>query len=173
MIKLLLALLVTSTQPKPIGIVLYGDVKDKTEIIAEVSKRIQAIYGYKTVVIGTLPLPSKAYHKTRKRYIADGLLLDIKNYPKYSRIIALTDVDISTGSPNWGILGLAIDRTAVVSTYRAKKSAYVVDTMIHELGHTFGLNHCRDVICYMQAYSDTLIAHNRFCNSHNKQLYVK
>jgi archaemetzincin len=80
-----------------------------------------------------------------------------------SRILGITAVDISTtkGSvADWGILGLAtIDGTAcVISTFRTRRGAKndehaaqrFAKTAVHELGHTFGLEHCPTYGCLME-----------------------
>jgi archaemetzincin len=83
--------------------------------------------------------------------------------PSATRILGLTSVDISTTKGNvedWGILGLAsLDgRVGVLSSFRCRRgtrsAAQVAHrlgkTAVHELGHTFGLEHCPSTGCLMR-----------------------
>ena len=71
--------------------------------------------------------------------------------------------DISTSKPphdDWGIFGLGNmpGQAAVVSTFRLKKKARdaahvqrrLNNTALHEVGHTFGLDHCTEALCPVQ-----------------------
>jgi archaemetzincin len=114
-----------------------------------------------------IPLPREAYTAKRKRYRADTLLdflvEQIPDAPPTTRILGLTQVDISTTKPphdDWGIFGLGQmpGQSAVVSTFRLRKKARdaaqiehrLKNTALHEVGHTFGLDHCTEALCPMQ-----------------------
>ncbi len=83
--------------------------------------------------------------------------------PDGFRILGLTAVDISTTKEpyeRWGILGLAtLDGGAcVLSSFRCKRGAKNAEharirlgkTAVHEIGHTFGLPHCKSYGCLME-----------------------
>lgn len=102
-------------------------------------------------------LPNRAYYKPRKRYRADTII-DIQSInAKSAYILGLTDKDISTTSGNyydWGIFGLAYcpGNSSIVSTYRLSKKnlqEQLLKTVMHELGHTQGLDHCPVKNCIM------------------------
>lgn len=114
-----------------------------------------------------LALPQEAWTAKRKRYRAERLLdfleAQIPGTPRTTRILGLTAVDISTSKPphdDWGIFGLGNmpGQAAVVSTFRLKKKARdaahlqrrLNNTALHEVGHTFGLDHCTEALCPMQ-----------------------
>lgn len=111
-------------------------------------------------------LPKAAYYAPRKRYRADVLLEHlptlVADMHDTTRVLGLTSVDISTTKPphhDWGIFGLGNmpGPAAVISRYRlarrAKSAAQVelrvVNTAVHEIGHTFGLDHCAEEGCPM------------------------
>lgn len=119
--------------------------------------------------LGRKPLPKSAWYAPRKRFRAD-VILDhlptlIPDEPASSRILALTQKDISTTNgkfKDWGIFGLGNmpGQAAVVSSFRLKRKAKgpkhlrrrIVNTTIHEVGHMLGLAHCteHDARCPMQ-----------------------
>lgn len=107
------------------------------------------------------PLPKSAWYAPRRRYRAEKLLDHLETLipdePTSTRILGLTKKDISTTKgkfEDWGIFGLGNmpGQAAVVSSHRlqrkAKNKAHlrkrVVNTAIHEVGHTLGLDHCTE-----------------------------
>lgn len=112
---------------------------------------------YPVVEIG-LPrkLPKKAEHKGR--YCADTLLIDLYRYSNNKDYLGVTEKDIfseKNGNPYWGIFGLGNcpGRSCVISPYRlakGKKKEQLLTTAYHELGHTFGLDHCPTLYCIME-----------------------
>jgi archaemetzincin len=130
-----------------------------------------------------LALPQEAWTAKRKRYRAERLLdfleAQIPGTPRTTRILGLTAVDISTSKPphdDWGIFGLGNmpGQAAVVSTFRLKRKARdaahvqrrLNNTALHEVGHTFGLDHCTEALCPMQdaegSIANTDAANDRF-----------
>lgn len=111
-----------------------------------------------------VPLPEDAWYQPRKRYRAEKLLdyLDGFGEPD-QRVLGLTEVDISTSNgdiPDWGIFGLGSmpGHSAVISSKRLSRKPTklrpgeksvrdhvkfrVATVAVHEMGHTFGLDHC-------------------------------
>jgi archaemetzincin len=137
------------------------------EIIPEISKE------YNNAIIkisNPADIPKSAYYAPRNRYRAEKLLpyLDSINDKKYYRIVGLTDKDISTTKDqyyDWGIFGLGnLDGySCVISTFRLKKDGKLnlfrerlKKIVIHELGHTFGLEHCEQAQCVMTSYQGSI-----------------
>lgn len=102
-------------------------------------------------------LPDEAYYAPRKRYRAEKLLDFLERYATEPdvKVLGVTEVDISTtgdSAPDWGIFGLGRlgGSTAVISSYRLKRKPKnrehvlfrVSNVAVHEVGHTFGLDHC-------------------------------
>lgn len=110
-------------------------------------------------------LPAFAYYKARNRFKADSLLRYQRNLNIAGTVsvVGLTASDISTAkstNPDWGVFGLGYcpGKAAVVSTYRLKRSSKTTEqfknrlskVILHELGHNFGLPHCKnDKACLM------------------------
>ena len=146
-----------------IALLNLGD--DQTQIAREIKTRLENAVHCNILLLDTKPLPLNAYNPLRDRYKADSLLVFLsKQKPTHAqKIIGITSVDIETRNgfvKSWGIMGLGYcpGSSCVVSTFRPKKSAknqdHFLDRMVilvmHELGHTYSLDHCRDTTCIMQ-----------------------
>jgi len=117
------------------------------------------------------PLPAAAFYAARGRYRAEKLLERLTGLHESAfRVLGVTAADISTTKgdvPDWGILGLAsIDgRACVLSSFRCRRSARdarhaaerLGKTAVHELGHTFGLEHCPTRGCLMHDGEGTVL----------------
>jgi archaemetzincin len=129
-----------------------------------VSAAITAFYAVTVEVREPVALPKRAFYSPRQRYRAEKLLDFLSEGAKRdARVtLGLTSADISTTKgqfADWGILGLAtIDgRAAVLSSFRCKRGAKNAEhartrfakTAVHELGHSFGLEHCTTQGCIM------------------------
>lgn len=152
------ALAVPSVAIQPLGPVKEAD-------IARVKAGILALYAVNVEVLPEKPLPKVAYFAPRDRYKADKLLdvLAADTPAKFTKVIGLTVRDVSTKKgkiDDWGIFGLGAlgERPCVVSTFRLRAGkatdevflARLVKVVNHELGHTFGLDHCPTPGCFMQ-----------------------
>jgi archaemetzincin len=143
-------------------------------VVATVKSGIERRYNVSVVVLPERPLPDTAYYRPRHRYRAERLLdtLDAVGDSAggtYAKIVGLTASDISTTvdeHEDFGIFGLGDlgGAPCVVSTFRLGRggasealfSERVVKAVNHELGHTFGVDHCPQTGCLMSDAAGTM-----------------
>ncbi|MFX1322655.1 MAG: archaemetzincin family Zn-dependent metalloprotease [Promethearchaeota archaeon] len=142
-----------------------------------------------------IPLEDSSYNKVRHQYDASLVLRKIKYYiqeKQYFRVLGIMDKDIYSGFLNFvfGIalkpirIDLKVSSIAIISITRLRESFYrrsddnslfelrVLKEAIHELGHTFGLEHCNN-FCIMQfsnSLADTDEKPSQFCDICSKRL---
>ena len=133
----------------------FSTRKHNQEYIDYLEQGIKKVYPV-VEVEKSRKLPKRAEHKGR--YCADSLLEDLFRYGNNKDYLGVTDKDIfseKNGNPYWGIFGLGHcpGRECVISPYRltkGKKKEQLLTTAYHELGHTFGLDHCSSLYCIME-----------------------
>lgn len=109
-------------------------------------------------VLPARPMPKHARSKFRPRWRADTLLAWIKQQVPAGEVwIAVTMEDISHkkgSNPDYGIMGLGYrpGKACIVSDARLRinREKGFPKIVLHELGHTAGLDHCLDKSCTMQ-----------------------
>jgi archaemetzincin len=131
-------------------------------LLNRIASEIQGKLNVIISIFPAAPMLDFAFYKPRQRYIADSLLVFLRKLNKddTGKIIGITSKDISTRKDpheNWGILGLGSLRgeASVISTYRAGKGKVnekdftrrMITLALHELGHTYGLDHCPENTC--------------------------
>ncbi len=117
-------------------------------------------------------VPETAFDKDRDQYRASAFLAACREEPG-DRILALTAVDMYEHGHNF-VFGLAdiAGRHAVISLARLdgdgreRLHGRALTEAVHELGHTFGLEHDRNRRCVMhfsRSLDDTDRKGSRFC----------
>lgn len=134
-------------------------------LIKALKDKLQKQLAVEVVVLNSASLPIAAFYKPRQRYLADSLLVFLRkiNQGKFEKIVGVTMKDISTRKgniDNWGILGLGTcpGEACIISTFRAGQNKVSNDLFLkrmitlafHELGHTYGLEHCPSATCLMK-----------------------
>ena len=126
--------------------------------------------GWKSSIIPRMEIPGYALDKGRGQYSSPILLETMLAQARenYDRILGITDRDIFVPQMNF-VFGLAdMEKgAAVVSLARLRQEFYgqkadeelfirrSMTEVIHELGHTWGLPHCRNAQCVMH-FSNSL-----------------
>lgn len=149
--------------PPPIVIQPLGSLC--TEDGALVREALEQFYSLPVRILPPIELPHGIDYKPGPRYRAEKLIdfLTVKLPSDGYRILGLTAVDISAVKgkiADWGVIGVAeaSGKACVISSYRCKMGARdqlqarirLAKVAVHEIGHTFGLDHCSTVGCLMQ-----------------------
>ncbi len=115
-----------------------------------------------------LPLPAESWNRRREQYDAEVILGSVPTPPHDMRILAVAGVDLFSRGLNF-VFGTAHEsgRKAVVSAWRLRQEVYylppddslfrkrLLTEAVHELGHTYGLDHCSSAVCVMR-FSNTI-----------------
>jgi archaemetzincin len=127
------------------------------------------------VMIGKgMPEPGYAFNKKRNQYLSTAILnaiMEQKEYTAYEKILAIVDHDLYVPELNF-VFGEAGQKVAVISLTRLRQEFYrlpqdqnlfykrALTEAVHELGHTYGLGHCRNLHCVM-FFSNSLMDTDR------------
>ncbi len=108
--------------------------------------------------------PAYAYHKHKKQYNSTKILKKIHKLKLtgYDRILGLVDVDLYVPERTFVFGGADVKKkVSVISLTRLRQEFYdlqedselfkyrTIIEAVHELGHTYGLYHCKDNKCVM------------------------
>ena len=149
------------------------------ELLGFLGIRLEGIYGYPCRIALPVRVPESSYSADRDQYNAEVIVEKImeKMPNDAEKLLCVVDVDLFVPSLNF-VFGLAAGNTALISLarlrpeyYGEKKNEYLfreraLKEAIHELGHTFGLQHCHDIRCIMHfsnRLEDTDIKGPDFC----------
>ncbi|WP_223606008.1 archaemetzincin [Chryseobacterium sp. OSA05B] len=143
---------------KPMTILIQPFKDFNAENVTKTAEEIRKIYP-NIKILEAIDFPENAYYKARNRYRADSIIKFLDSRTKDGFVtIGLTTKDISVTKgkiKDYGIMGLGYrpGKACVASKFRLnKKNAdeQFFKIAIHELGHTQGLKHCPEKICFMR-----------------------
>ena len=174
----------TATARPTIAIAPVGAVS--AERLRPILPMVESAFGATVVVVDPIALPEGALEPRRGQYLSTAILdaLAPLRRREWDRLLGVADVDLYVPDLNF-VFGEADARrgVAVFSLSRLRAGAggdgealllrRAATEAIHELGHTYGLGHCRDPRCVMW-FSNTLAESDRkgtaFCPAHAAQL---
>ncbi|ESS13013.1 MAG: putative Zn-dependent protease [uncultured archaeon A07HR60] len=152
-----------------VDIVPVGDVSARAK--REASSALRSVYDCDVTVHDEQSVPSGAYDSGRNQYRAEDFIELIGRVGGGEKNVGITPRDLFYRRRNY-VFGLAYlnGNGSVISTYRlqttsdggisAKSSGAVYadrvrKEIVHEVGHTFGLEHCDNSKCVM-SFSPTV-----------------
>ena len=149
-------------------------------IIDPLSEFLSDRSGLNCTIVKGMKTPDYAYDPKREQYDSRSILKRLSSSRMEGlKIVGITDVDLFVPVLKY-VFGLAQveDRCAVISIHRLRSQFYeappndalllkrTLKTALHELGHSFGLTHCRVKRCVMFSstrIADTDIKSDAFC----------
>ena len=157
-----------------------GDID--SNILEELKERLKQTFGCPVEIIPEAGNIERAYDSKRRQYLASGLLARLKKsgVAEGEKVLGIVDVDLYAPGPNFvfGQADIAFS-AALISLCRLRQEYYelpsdealfldrAVKEAVHELGHTFGLRHCKNARCVMH-FSNSLADTDRkqiaFCS---------
>jgi archaemetzincin len=139
-------------------------------LVVELAGLLSVRVNERVVVGEARPLPEEAYDSGRDQYRGDSILVSLGRLPalEAERLVALVEADCFFPGLNF-VFGQAVGggREALVALPRLRQSFYgvtedaelfrerVIKEVVHELGHTWGLEHCSNEQCVMH-FSNSL-----------------
>jgi archaemetzincin len=155
---------------------------DDDALVAAVIPLVGAAFAASVVATPPVPLSEDAYNPSRQQYHSTILLDTLARHKRaeWSRLLGIADVDLYTPDLNFVFgqadahRGVAVFSVARLHTTDRNRFVHRAATeAIHELGHTYGLQHCHDPRCVMW-FSNTLAESDRkgtrFCRAHASEL---
>lgn len=147
-----------------IKVIPVGAVEDK--FIQVVTKKLNSELNHRFIKGKTIKIPEKAYDKYKEQYRSEVILDALR---EKGILLALTNEDIYADKLNF-VFGQAEYRgPCIVGLARLKPEFYggepnfellrarLIKECIHEIGHVFGLDHCKNPKCVM-SYSNNIKA---------------
>jgi archaemetzincin len=159
------------------GIVVVAVGEIDANVLAHLRGELAKTFGRPSRVGKALPIPLKALDPSRTQHSAKVIVQEL--HPEKERMLAVVDLDIYVPKLNF-VFGLADlpGRRAVIALPRLREGldgghsdeflARVTKEAVHELGHTFGLQHCtnrRCVMTFSNSLEDTDRKEQTFCSA--------
>jgi archaemetzincin len=176
---------ITSHRPT-IAVATVGEGFEE-DVLLELQRILASAFAAEIVAVPGIPLPSSAYVRERRQYHSTPILQQlVRVKPRYAeRLLGVADVDLFVPQLNFvfgeadaerGVAVFSLARLHADGSDRSARARFLkraATEAIHELGHTYRLDHCVNPRCVMW-FSNTLAETDRkglsLCADHAAQL---
>jgi archaemetzincin len=159
----------------------------EADVLVELERVLASVFDAEIIAVPAVPLPSSAYDRIRRQYYSTPILRELARVrPRHTeRVLGVADVDLYVPELNFVFgeadahRGVAVFSLARLHTDGSDQRARALflkraaTEAVHELGHTYGLDHCANSRCVMW-FSNTLAESDRkgmtMCADHASQL---
>lgn len=167
-----------------IKVVPFGHVSEA--ILANLINNLKAKFHTTVELEKVKPVPSSSYNTARGQYLASGFLAELRKLAlaeNNTKFLGITEVDLYSQGLNYVFGQADINGPAsVISLARLKPLNFnqweqrellnnrVLKEAVHELGHNFGFQHCRNQKCVMRFsnnIADTDEKSASYCERHS------
>lgn len=150
------------------------------EMLEKLKDRVGDIFRCPVETEGGFADLAQAYTPERRQYLSSKLLASLGKAGREEKVVGVADVDLYVPRLNF-VFGEADapSGTAIISLCRLRQEYYglasdealflgrATKEIVHELGHTFGLEHCSNNRCVMHfsnSLADTDLKEAHFCS---------
>jgi archaemetzincin len=153
----------------------------------ELRRVLASVFDAEIITVPGIPLPMSAYHRIRSQYHSTPILRRLARVKPHQadRLLGVADVDLYVPELNFvfgeadaerGVAVFSLARLHPDSSDQHGRALFLkraATEAVHELGHTYGFDHCASSRCVMW-FSNTLAETDRkglaFCADHTAQL---
>jgi archaemetzincin len=184
---MLLAALMAGAEPGGKRVIAVAPVGEAPpDAVSLLLPMLRETFGAEVVIAPAVPLPFTAYDRRRRQHLSTALLdaLAQARRPGWDRLLGVADVDLfvpelnfvfGEGDPSRGVAVFSLQRLRAEGDASGPEllARRAATEAIHELGHSYGLGHCRDAHCAMwfsNSVAETDRKGTRFCAGHAAEL---
>ena len=157
------------------------------DVLVELQRVLPAAFNAEIVTAPAIPLVPSTYDRTRRQYHSTPILRQIAGVKPHDaeRLLGVADVDLYVPELNFvfgeadagrGVAIFSLARLHTIGSDERARALFLqraATEAVHEVGHTYGLDHCASPNCVMW-FSNTLGETDSkgvaFCAHHASQL---